>query len=260
MNELMTMLFLAIVQGFTEWLPVSSSGHLVILQQFLNSDLGLIFDVALHFGTLMAVFVYFGKDITDILEATIKGKFKSPEGKMGILIIISAIPAVLAGYFLKSLFEAAFENIAIAALGLGITGLTLFIASFDYDIKRKSKSMNYIDAILIGIAQAIAIVPGISRSGSTLSTGLIRGIDRKMALKFSFLMSIPVIFGANIIVIGNNQLPTNYLWATLVAFIVGLLSIHLLFKIILNSKRNLRYFAVYTLLLALGLAIYIFTH
>lgn len=257
MDEFIASLILAVIQGITEWLPVSSSGHLVLFQHILDYEGGLVFDVALHFGTLMAVFVYFGKDITDIIEAVLKGKFNTQEGKLGLLILVSSIPAAIIGFIFMDLFEAAFESLSIVALGFAITGVFIFISCIDYPTKRKSKNITIKDSIIIGCAQAVAIVPGISRSGSTLGTGLLLGLDRKTALKFSFLMSIPVIFGANILVIGNRKLSSDLLWPTLVSFIIGIITIHLLLKIVLNSKKNLRWFGAYALLLSLLLTIYL---
>src|SRR3989344_890255 len=153
-NEFISSLILAVIQGATEWLPISSSGHLVLFEKILGFKSGGIqFDVALHFGTLMAVFVYFGKDIVDIIEQILKGNWKSKEAKLGFL---------------------------------------LFIASLDF--KNKKKEVGFLDSVLIGFGQAVSILPGVSRSGATISTGLLRGLDEKTAVKFSFLMSIPVIF------------------------------------------------------------------
>lgn len=252
MGDLIAALILAFVQGLTEWLPVSSSGHLVLFQKILDYEPGLIFDVAMHFGTLMAVFVYFGKDIVDILEAFMRGKFKSESGKMGILLIIATIPAAVIGYTFKKYFEASFASLGITALGFAITGLVLIIASIDFK-KNTKKKPDYKDSLLIGFAQAVAIFPGISRSGSTISAGLLTGLDEKSAMKFSFLMSIPIIFGAGIVEIGNNKLQPELLWATLVSFIVGLATIYFLLKVISKDKKYLRWFAAYVLILSIAI-------
>jgi undecaprenyl-diphosphatase len=256
MSDLISALILAIVQGLSEWLPISSSGHLVLFQEILNYHPGLEFDVALHFGTLMAVFVYFGKEIMDIIEAILKGKWKSDEAKIGFLIIVATIPAALIGFMFKKLFETAFTSLTIVAFGFGITGLVLLISSLDFAESRKTFPSG-VDALLIGFAQALAIIPGISRSGSTISAGLLRGLDEKSAMKFSFLMSIPVIFGAGILEIGNNKLPSDLIWATLLAFVVGLVTIHLLLKFISKNKENFRWFAFYLILLAIGIGVYL---
>jgi len=256
MDNIISALILAIVQGLSEWLPISSSGHLVLFQEILNYSPGLEFDVALHFGTLMAVFVYFGREIMDIIEAILKGKWKSDEARMGFLIILATIPAAVLGILFKKLFESAFSSLSVVAFGFAITSMILMIASLDFGENRK-KMPSWMDSIWIGFAQALAILPGISRSGSTIGSGLLRGLDEKSAMKFSFLMSIPVIFGAGIVEIGNNKLPGDLIWATLLAFLVGLATIHFLLKFVSRSKKNLRWFALYVLILAIGLGIYL---
>ena len=239
------------MQGLTEWLPVSSSGHLVLAESVLNYEGSLVFDVALHFGTLMAVFVYFGKDITGIIEDFIKLRFNSEKGRMGIYLLIATIPAGIVGYFFKDIFGAVFSDIRVSALGFGVTGLLLIIASFDF--RRGGEKLGIGRAFVIGLGQVISLFPGISRSGSTISTGLLVGLNEKTALKFSFLMSIPIIFGANILTIGNKTLPAELIWATLVSFVVGLITLHLLYKYVLSSRKNLKWFGIYALLLGIGL-------
>jgi undecaprenyl-diphosphatase len=247
-------IILAIIQGISEWFPISSSGHLVLFSRILGFENSVAFDVTLHFGTLMAVFVYFGKDIVDILEDWLKGKWKSENARLGYFLIVSAIPAAIIGYVFKSYFESAFSSLGIVALGFAITGLVLILASFDYKAKRE---MSFKESLIIGCAQAVAIFPGISRSGSTISAGLLRGIDRAKAVRFSFMMSIPVIFGASILELGSQRLPSSYILPTFVSFIVGIGTIHLLLKILVNSKKNLRWFALYVLVLAASLGIYL---
>lgn len=256
MEDIISALIMAVVQGITEWLPVSSSGHLVLAQKILNYNASLLFDVALHFGTLMAVFVYFGKDIVDIVRDILQGKFETENAKIGIRVIIASIPVAIIGFLFLDFFESLFNSLFLTAWGFAITGLFLLIASLDMR-KRAKKVPGYIESILIGFAQVVSILPGISRSGATISSGLLLGLDPKSAAKFSFLMSIPVIFGANIIVIGNRTLPPEMIWATLVSFIVGLGVIHFMFKVVLTKKENLRWFALYALALALGILVYL---
>lgn len=253
MNELIVSLILAVIQGITEWFPISSSGHLVLAEKLLSYDAGIMFDVALHFGTLMAVFVYFGKDILDIIKELLKGNFKSENGKLGLLITVATIPAAIVGYFFKKYFELSFESLLITGIGFAITGLILFIGSIELKKKRvgKEEKFGYGNAFLVGCAQALALFPGISRSGSTISSGLLLGLNEKNAMKFSFLMSIPVIFGANILEIGNEKLSPELFWATLVSFVVGLTAMHLLFKYVLSSRKNLRWFGIYALILGI---------
>lgn len=255
MSELLKAIIIAIVQGITEWLPVSSSGHLVLAEKLLNYQSSLTFEVALHFGTLMSVFVYFGKDITDIIQDLLKLKFHTKNAKLGILIIIATIPAAIIGLLFKSVFESIFSNIYIVALGFGITGLILIIASLP--LTKQNNKLTKSKALIIGSSQVLSILPGVSRSGTTTSTAILLGLKEQTALKFSFLMSIPIILGANIITIGNQTLPKELIWATLVSFLIGLLFLHLIYKHILTSKKNLRYFGIYALLLSLAIGIFL---
>lgn len=255
--ELISALILAVVQGVTEWLPVSSSGHLVLAERILGYNGGLEFSVALHFGTLMAVFVYFGKEITDIFQDLLRARWKSEHARLGFLLIVATIPAAIVGYLFRDVFREIFSDLGIVALGFGVTGLFLLIASLDFGKRKEIKNMGFANAFLIGLSQIFALFPGISRSGATISSGLVLGLKEKEAIKFSFLMSIPVIFGANIIAIGNKTLEAELVWATIVSFLVGIITIHFLYKFVLTSRRNLRWFAVYALLLALMLGAYI---
>lgn len=252
-SDLIASIVIAIVQGLTEWLPVSSSGHLVLAERILGFEGSLTFDVALHFGTLMAVFVYFGGDIVDIIREFFMGKWKSGNGKLGLMVLVATIPAVIVGYLFRNVFESVFGSLGVTAMGFAVTGIFLFIAS----IPVRKDRLGYGKSFLIGIAQIFALFPGISRSGSTMGSGLLLGLTEKEAVKFSFLMSIPVIFGANILAIGNNTLPSSLIWATLVSFVVGLGTIHLLYKVVLTSRKNLRWFGGYALLLALGLGVWL---
>lgn len=249
-------LILAVVQGIAEWFPISSSGHLVLVSKLLGFNNTLLFDVALHFGTLSAVFVYFGADIIDILRDLVSFKFKTESGKIGIFLIIATIPAGILGFFLKDLLESELNNLYLLALGLAITSIVLFIGSID--IRKYENKITYKKAFLIGLAQTLSLFRGISRSGITMSAGLLLGLDEKKAVRFSFLMSIPIIFGANILTIGNQKLPSELFLPSLVSFLVGIVTIHLLLKFVLTSRRNLRWFGAYTSLLALGIFIYYF--
>ncbi len=246
---------LALVQGIAEWFPISSSGHLVLVSYFLNYPNTLLLDVALHFGTLMAVFVYFGKEITDILQALFLLRFKSREGKLGLMLLVATLPAAFFGYLFKGFLEQTLNSLSLLALGLAITGIVLLLGSLD--LRRKKKPLGYGLALIIGLAQVFSLFRGISRSATTISTGLLLGLEEKEAVTFSFLLSIPVILGANFLVIGNHRLPPELLWATLVSFFTGLLTIHLLLKIVVNSRKNLRWFALYVLSLAAGIGIYL---
>jgi undecaprenyl-diphosphatase len=253
-SELIVSLIIAVVQGLTEWIPVSSSGHLVLVEKILGFEGGLMFDVALHFGTLMAVFVYFGGDIVDIVRDLGSGKWNTEKGKLGILVVIATIPAAIVGYLMRNVFEVAFSSLSVVAMGFGVTGLFLLISSISVG---KKKELGVFGAFLVGIAQIFALFPGISRSGTTMGTGLLLGLEEKSAIKFSFLMSIPIIFGANVFAIGSKTLPSSLIWATLLSFVVGLVTIHLLYGYVLTSRKNLRWFALYALALSAGIGIWL---
>ena len=254
MNEFIAHIILEIVQGLSEWLPISSSGHLVLFSHLLGLENSMQFDVAVHFGTLMAVFVYFGRDICDIFEAILKGKWKSEKAVLGWMVALGTIPAAIIGLLFKSYFEAAFESLWMVGIGFFITAMVLFIASFDM---RGFKEMpGWKGALFIGLCQAIAILPGVSRSGSTLASGLASKLSMKSALRFSFLLAIPAVFGASILELGSSQLPSELILPTFVSFLVGLLTIHLMFNYLLTTAKSLKWFALYELIIAIITLLY----
>ena len=211
-----------LIQGLTEFLPISSSGHLVLLPKFLNwTDPGLNFNVALHFGTLLAVVWYFRKDLLEILTIVKNQKFTPPKadqsniGKLKVnkyergnkdksrynkwiawLLVTATIPGVLVGYFLNDLAEEVLRSPSIIVFTLTFFGGLLYWTDKIAKQKRDLKDLNFKDAILIGLAQSVALIPGTSRSGITITTGLLLGLSRTMAARFSFLMSVPIILGA----------------------------------------------------------------
>jgi undecaprenyl-diphosphatase len=255
MVTLIEVFILAVVQGLTEWLPISSSGHLVITQKILGLNLPLIYSVMLHFGTLIVVLTVFRKDIIDIIKAVVKREFETEEGKLALFIVVGSVPIAFTGFIFHNFFESLFSNLPAVGLALLITGLVLFFA----EKRIGNKKMGILDSILIGMAQAIAIIPGISRSGATISTGLLRKIDKATAFKYSFLLSAPAIAGATVmeskeLFLGNIEL-IPLLLGTTVSMIVGYASLKLLQKIVMNQKIHL--FAYYCW--AVGLAIIFFT-
>jgi len=254
-STLLAALIIAIVQGITEWFPISSSGHIVLFERILGFQGGLQFSVALHFGTLMAVFVYFGREITEIVRHFFSGKWDTQYGRLGILLLVGSIPAAIIGFLIIDLFDSILTNLVVVSIGFFISGIFLLAASIDFNIKG-TNPLKFSKAFTIGIAQALAIIPGISRSGATISSGVLLGLNEKNAMKFAFLLSIPVIFGANIITIGSQKLPNELIWATLVSFLVGLLSIHLIFRYFLTNRKNFRWFALYCFALAIVILIY----
>lgn len=248
-------ILLGAVQGLTEFLPVSSSGHLVIFQHILGvQESPLTFDVMLHMGTLLAVFVAFWDDIVSIL--------KRPFTRLTYLIIVGCIPAALAGYLVAPLVEKAFESLLVVGLGLIFTGFALRFAEkwADNGIGFKDiPETTYKDAIFIGLLQAVAIVPGISRSGSTIAAGLLAGMERELAARFSFLLSIPVIIGAGIFELSDvttNSLGANlwpYLVGTLVAALFGYLAIKIVLRLVSHGRLSVfSYYCWAVALLTLG--------
>lgn len=255
MATLIEVFILAVVQGITEWLPVSSSGHLVITQKILGLELPLIYSVMLHVGTLIVVVTVFRKDIIDILKALAKRDFQTPEGKTALYIALGSIPIALVGFFLRDHIETLFSDLTAVGAALIATACILAVSQ-----KRKgNRQLGTLDAILIGAAQAAAIIPGVSRSGTTVSTGLLRKVDKQTAFRYSFLLSIPAILGATLIeakdLTTGNIDPLPLTVGVIVAMIVGYASLKALQKIVMKEKLHL--FAIYCL--AVGAIILIYT-
>ncbi len=239
-------LILGIVQGLTEFLPVSSSGHLVIVQNMIPGfdQPGILFDVVLHAGTLLAVLVYFYKRILKLDKNTYK------------LLAIGTIPAVIVGFFLQDIIELLFGSVKLVGVALLIT------ATFNYlvdEAKPSAKKLNEKGSLIVGLFQAFAIIPGISRSGSTIFAGVKNGVQKQKAAEFSFLLSVPVIFGATLVQLLNYAGGTAgqlsfYLIGFVAAFLSGLLAIKIVFKTLLSG--SFRIFAVYCFLL--GVAVLVF--
>lgn len=233
-------LFLGMVQGLTEFIPVSSSGHLVIFQHIMGIKDALAFDVMVHMGTLAAVFVAFWEDILAIL--------KKPFSRLTYLLVVGCIPAALMGYFLQPLFEKAFESLLVVGIGLLITGVILKLSEqvAEHSLNMKQiRETSYGDVLFIGLLQGIAIVPGISRSGSTIAGGLLAGLDRTWAARYSFLVSIPVILGAGLVKakdlsvnpINGSMLP--YLLGFITAAIFGYLAIKIVMRLVREGRLSI---------------------
>lgn len=249
-------LILGIVQGLTEFLPVSSSAHLVIMQNYLGFKKPLLlFDVVLHAATAGALLVYFRKDIGKIILSLIRLREKSHQDmlnrKLFYFIFIGTIPTLALGLFLNQWIKAMFSSVTFVSLMLLVTGILLWISKRKTDsAERGIEGMKTRDAFLIGIMQGIAIIPGISRSGATISTALWRGIKKELAFRYSFLLSIPAIIGALGLQLREAFLeqtlpshPLPWLGGALLAAIIGYLSLVIFRKIILGKK--LRIFAYY---------------
>jgi undecaprenyl-diphosphatase len=239
---------LGIIQGLTEWLPISSTGHLKLFENLLDMKVPILFDVILHVGTLIVVLVFFRKEVREILSSVAHLEFKTEHGKMVPLIIIGVMPTALIGLVFGWLIESAFQTILPIATAFLFCGIMLYSSKFG---KEKTDDINYSTAIMMGIAQGIAIIPGISRSGATIAVALLLGIKREKAFKFSFLLSIPAILGAlgytgyaefsELTSTGLDY--AEILAGAIAAMLVGYFALKLLWKII--AKRKFHLFAFY---------------
>ncbi|CUS97237.1 undecaprenyl-diphosphatase [Candidatus Kryptobacter tengchongensis] len=260
-------LILAVLQGLTEFLPISSSGHLVLAEHIFGvRKTGIDFEVFVHFGTMLSVLVIFWKDIAGILTSffskifqinKFKVNFQSDENfKTAILILWASIPAGVIGLLFEKKIEMIFQNPRLTALFLTITGLILFSTRFAKN--NPDKDFNFVSSFFVGIAQAFAILPGISRSGATISAGMFSGINGVKSAKFSFLLSLPAILGATILKVKEilefsllEKIPI-LIFSTIISFITGYIAIKFLFKVI--SRGNFSLFAYYCLIIGfLGL-------
>lgn len=241
---------LGIIQGLTEFLPVSSSGHLELAKYFFGQDQlpqdSLLITVVLHAATALSTIVIFRKDIAEIIRGLFQFKWNK-ETKFALMIVISMIPAAIIGLFYSDAIESLYDGqVQLVGFMLIITGLLLILAD---RAKVSDKGVSFSSSLIIGIAQAIAILPGISRSGATISTAVLLGIDREKAARFSFLMVVPLILGkmAKDIMDGALSSPDTPIVALSVgfitAFVVGLLACTWMISLVKNSK--LKYFAIY---------------
>jgi undecaprenyl-diphosphatase len=238
-------IILGIIQGLTEFLPISSSGHLVLTQELLGvKQPGVSFELIMHLGTLLAVLVYFRSHLVALIRSLFDANMKQ-ERAMIMFIIIGTIPAVIVGLFFKGFFEEAFGSPAFTSAMLIVTGLILFSTKF---VKLGNKKVSLVTAIIMGIGQALAILPGISRSGSTIATGMIFGVNPSKAAEFSFLLAIPAILGAVVLKISDimaidKALLGQYAVGTIFSFAFGLAAVSMLLAVV--KKGKLEYFAYY---------------
>ncbi len=265
---------LGLVQGLAEFLPISSSGHLALLQQFfgIEEDKVLVFAVLLHVGTLISVFIVYWRDIWELiieLGLTIRDlctgrglRLKErPVRKLGVMIIVGTIPTGIMGICFNDFFNSLYNSVIPIGVGLIITGFMLVIAERIGHANRGIEQMNYRNALFIGFVQGIAITPGISRSGSTLFGSLLCNLDRRFAVKFVFLLSIPSILGSAVM-----EAPEAFasgvdmaqmgpiLGGMAVAAVSGLVAIKTMIKIVSNKK--LSYFSYYVWVLGAAVVLY----
>ncbi len=250
---------IGIIQGITEFLPISSSGHLVLFAKLTNwEDQGLMTDIAVHFGTLFAVIVYLRKDIYYLLSNIFQ--FRIFEDQIIFKIILSTLPAILLGYFIYDYVSVYFRSIQLIAISSIIFAIILYLAD-KISIQAKSwQNITYIEALLIGLFQVLAFVPGASRAGVTITAARFLGYDRLNAARFSMLLSIPIILASMTLslinVINEERVAVNLyhsLSAAIIAFITALLSIIFLMQFITQANFNI--FIIYRIILGIILLI-----
>ena len=258
--DILQAIIIGLVQGLTEFLPVSSSAHLIFAQQALGvADVGLAFDVLLHVGTLVAVLVYFYDDILNMIKGFFlslidlkEGKFiseikKDPYKKLAWLTILATIPVGVVGVLFNDIVEEMFTGLTIPAFLLLITGCLLYTSQRMNSGRIDVKNMTLKEALIMGCGQAIAVLPGLSRSGTTIAAGLFAGLDKEFAAKFSFILSIPAILGAAVFQLkdlsGGNVEIGACIAGFVVAVISGYFAISVLLKIV--REKSLDIFAYY---------------
>jgi undecaprenyl-diphosphatase len=252
-------IILSIVQGITEFLPISSSGHLAIIQYLMKfGENPVFFDVLLHLGTLLSIFIFLRKEIFELIKGFFT--FKKPYLIIVLKIIIAEIPALLVGYFLNDKIKSLFVSPKYIGIAFFGTALILLLTILLKKEKKDINTFTYWDALIIGLFQSMALVPGFSRTGFTLFGALLIGMTKKDSLKFSFFLAIPAIIGAFVFESFSKadiyKIPLNLSILTfLIAFLTGLGAIYLLYKTLKNSKLYI--FGIYCLLLGIIVLIFV---
>ena len=259
--SLIQALILGVIQGLTEFLPVSSSGHLVIFQNLFGlKEPDLFFDVALHFGTLMAILIVLRQEVSSLLKGTscflvyiIRGKKCTLDdqdktmARFAGLILIGLIPTAVLGFFLRDVLRLLFNSLLAVGIMLIITGTFLWLTKMTGEGNKDNVNMSILDAIIIGFVQGLSIAPGISRSGATIAFGLFRKLKKMVAIRFSFLLSIPAILGAIILEWENPLLHEgellNVISGTLTAALVGYICLKILIRMV--QKGHFHFFSPY---------------
>jgi undecaprenyl-diphosphatase len=254
---------LGFVQGLTEFLPISSSGHLGLFQEFMGFETPPVtFDVLLHGATLLAVIIFFREQLLKLFSqvgnAVIKPK-EQPFPSLVVKLAVATLPAVIVGLILESELETLFGSVQFFPIGFGMTALLLFWASKHSEGHKSLDELTLKDSLVIGLFQALAILPSISRSGSTIAAALLIGVQPKAAFNFSFLLSIPAILGAVVIELPEitdnlQQVGLSYFVGIVAAFVSGWMALKVLRSVLVN--RKLAYFSLYLLLLASALVFF----
>jgi len=255
-------IILGIIQGVTEFLPISSTAHLILAPWIFGwDDPGLAFDVVLHLGTLTGIIAFFRRDFYSMVMGmfstrTAGNAIAGIEGRLGWYIIIGTIPAGLAGLFLKDQIETVLRSPRIIAVSLIVFGLILLWAEAVGRKKRRMDHLNIIDAIVIGCAQAVALIPGVSRSGITITAGLFRNLERAAAARFAFLLSTPVIMAGGLLSavdVYKEGLPQDMFWPFVAGFAASAVSgfIAIKYLLLFLSKRKVNVFVYYRIVVGI---------
>lgn len=257
--------YLALIQGLTEFLPISSSAHLILPSAILGwQDQGLAFDVAVHVGTLAAVVLYFRQEVISLLMAFFKalaGGERTKEAKLATMILLATIPACVFGYFAKDIVELYLRSVWVIAVTNIVFGLLLWYVDKHSSLEDDEYQADWRKSLFIGVAQAIAMIPGTSRSGITMTAALHLGFTREAAARFSFLMSIPIILlaggylGLKLVTSGEPVHVGLLLTGIATSFVSAYLCIHAFLKLI--QRTGMTPFVIYRLLLGLGLFAYL---
>ncbi len=257
MVEIIEAITLGIVQGLTELLPVSSSAHLYLLSEFFfDWKISDSFDIALHFGTLLAICIFFFKDWINLIKGGFNKVFKkedSTEGRIFWYIVVATIPTGIIGIIFEHYLESYLTQPLIVATALIVMGILLYVVDKKSKSEVSYENMTFKQAFLIGISQVLAFIPGVSRSGATITVGRALKVDRESVAKYTFLLSTPIIFAATVLKIFDFQFSIAFFAGVISSFLVGLAVIKFLMEFI--KKRSFKVFAIYRVIL--GIVVYI---
>ena len=255
MNEILQALILGTVQGLTELLPISSSAHLNLIPWIFNWNIPQSFDVALHFGTLLAIVIFFFKDWLKLLEGGYKQvvkKEKTFEGKMFWYLVAATIPGGAIGFLLDHFVGDSLGKMPLLiATALIVMGIILYLVDKKSPTRTDYEHMSFKQTFLIGFSQALAFIPGVSRSGVTMTTGRLMGVDRESTAKYTFLLSTPIVFGATLYKFKDFVFNIPFFIGVLASFLVGIVVIKFLLEYLKKGSFNI--FAVYRVILGLAI-------
>lgn len=252
-------IILGIVQGLTELLPISSSAHLFLVPWAFNWNIPESFDVALHFGTLLAIGIFFFKDWIGLIKGGYKQvvkKEKTTEGRMFWYIVIATIPGGAIGFVLDKFAEDILTQPIIIAIALIVMGIILYIVDKNAKASTTYEKMNFKQTFLIGLSQALAFIPGVSRSGVTMTTGRLLGVDRESTAKYSFMLSAPIVLAATAYKFKDFVFDIPFIIGVVVSFLVGILVIKFLLEYL--KKGSFKWFAIYRVILGIAVIAYFF--